>query len=135
MKNFTLLYVAEYGMEGIVTTKGDVYSFGIILMETFTGKKPTNEMFFGEMSLEQWVANKALLDVVDAKLQVTETNNSDFVINCECLSSIIRLALTCSVDSSEERVNMQDALATLNKIKIKFLKDSTNCGVLNNYLV
>ncbi|XP_004295580.1 PREDICTED: probable LRR receptor-like serine/threonine-protein kinase At3g47570-like [Fragaria vesca subsp. vesca] len=132
----TIGYMApEYGTEGIVTRRGDVYSFGIVLMETFTGKKPTDEMFVAEMSLKQWVANSVLLDVVDAKLQVTEADDRDFVNKSECLSSVMRLALACSAESPEERVNMQDALVTLNKIKIKFFKDATRGVVLNRSLV
>ncbi|KAL6206725.1 hypothetical protein ACLB2K_023972 [Fragaria x ananassa] len=126
---------ATIGYMAPVTRRGDVYNFGIVLMETFTGKKPTDEMFVAEMSLKQWVANLALLDVVDAKLQVTEADDHDFVNKCECLSSVMRLALACSAESPEERVNMQDALATLNKIKIKFLEDATSGVVLNRSLV
>ncbi|KAL6200289.1 hypothetical protein ACLB2K_030071 [Fragaria x ananassa] len=132
----TIGYMApEYGMEGMLTKGGDVYSFGIILMETFTGKKPTDEMFVEEMYLKQWVADSALLDVVDANLQVTEADDRDFVNKNECLSSIMRLALACSAESPEKRVNMQDALATLNKIKIKFLKGAAEGVVLNRSLV
>ncbi|KAI6680734.1 hypothetical protein NL676_034615 [Syzygium grande] len=46
-------YNLEYGSEGKVLTKGDVYSFGILLLEA--RKKPTNEMFDADMSLMQWV--------------------------------------------------------------------------------
>ncbi|MFQ6658441.1 hypothetical protein Gotur_027715 [Gossypium turneri] len=47
----TFEYMApEYGIEGIVSTKGDVYSFGILLMKIITRKKPTDEMFAGERS-------------------------------------------------------------------------------------
>ena len=49
----------ELGTEGKVSTSGDVYSFGIMLLEMLTGKKPTDDMFGGEMSLKEWV-NKAL---------------------------------------------------------------------------
>ncbi|KAL4272290.1 hypothetical protein GQ457_13G004060 [Hibiscus cannabinus] len=52
----TIGYMApEYGTEGIVSTKGDVYSFGILVMETITRKRPTDEMFEGERSLKSWV--------------------------------------------------------------------------------
>ena len=123
-------------MEGIVTRRGDVYSFGIVLMETFTRKKPTDVMF-GDISLKQWVANSPLLDVVDANLFGTEEEDREFENKRECLSSIMRLALACSTESPEARINMQEAVATLNKIKIKFFKDAAAGGVvvLNHPLV
>ncbi|KDO49783.1 hypothetical protein CISIN_1g047043mg [Citrus sinensis] len=65
---------AKFGSEGIISAKCDVYSFGVLLMETFTGKKPTDEMFTGEISLKNWVNESlphALTDVVDANLRVS----------------------------------------------------------------
>ncbi|KAF8035475.1 LOW QUALITY PROTEIN: hypothetical protein BT93_C1489 [Corymbia citriodora subsp. variegata] len=47
-------YIAlEYGLKGKVSTKGDIYSFGILLLEVITRKKPTDEMFNADMSLRQ----------------------------------------------------------------------------------
>ncbi|CAA2982388.1 LRR receptor-like serine threonine- kinase EFR [Olea europaea subsp. europaea] len=52
----TLGYISpEYGAEGLVSTSCDVYSFGIILMETFTSRRPTNKIFFEDLSFRKWV--------------------------------------------------------------------------------
>ncbi|XP_040369263.1 receptor kinase-like protein Xa21, partial [Rosa chinensis] len=130
----TIGYMApEYGMQGIVTRRGDVYSFGIIVMETSTRRKPTDEIFTGEMRLNQWVANflvaDAIVEVVDASLLGSEEAH-DFLSKRDCLSSIMRLVVACSAESPEERINMQEAVATLKTIKIKFSKDAAAGGAV-----
>ncbi|KAM5587929.1 hypothetical protein ABKV19_006400 [Rosa sericea] len=135
----TIGYMApEYGLEGIVTRRGDVYSFGILLLETFTKRKPTDEMFDGEMSLKQWVENAlladAIVEVVDATLLGIEKDHA-FVSKRECISAIMRLALACCAESPEERINMQEAPAALDKIRIKFLMDAAGGVVKNHHLV
>ncbi|PHT82998.1 hypothetical protein T459_11441 [Capsicum annuum] len=47
----TLGYIApEYGQDGLVSTKCDVYSYGIMLLKTFTRRKPSG--FQGDLSLK-----------------------------------------------------------------------------------
>ena len=125
-------------MEGIVTRRGDVYSFGIVVMETFTRRKPTDDnhdMFIGEMGLNKWVANSlvadAIFEVVDATLLGTEEDH-DYVSKRECLLSIMGLAVCCSAKSPEQRINMQEAVAMLKRIKVKFLKDAAASIVVLN---
>ncbi|KAG6639437.1 hypothetical protein CIPAW_10G100300 [Carya illinoinensis] len=122
----TIGYMApEYGYEGLVSTRGDVYSYGILLMETFTRKKPTDDMFTGEMSLKSLVQESlalSILEVVDANLLI---NENDYAAMEKCLLSTMGLALHCCADLPKQRIGIENVLATLNKIKLKFLKDLT----------
>ncbi|KAH9722934.1 protein kinase domain-containing protein [Citrus sinensis] len=121
----TIGYMApEYGSEGIVSAKCDVYSYGVLLMETFTRKRPTDEMFTGEMSLRRWVKESlphGLTEVVDANLVREE---QAFSAKMDCLLSIMDLALDCCMESPDKRMHMTDAAAKLKKIKVKFLDDA-----------
>ena len=113
---------AEYGSEGIVSKQGDVYSYGILLIETFTGKKPTHEMFEGELSIKQWVKKSypdVIMNIIDPKLLIED--EWQFAIKRDCLLSIMGLALDCLVDLPSERKDIKDALVTLEKIKMRFL--------------
>ncbi|PIN24408.1 Non-specific serine/threonine protein kinase [Handroanthus impetiginosus] len=118
----TFGYIApEYGSEGLVSTKCDVYSFGIMLMETFTRKRPTDDLFTAGLSLRQWIYDTyphSLTHVSDATL--LNPSEESFYKNVECISLIMRLALDCSSELPGERINMKDALATLQKIRKRF---------------
>ncbi|CAI9786688.1 unnamed protein product [Fraxinus pennsylvanica] len=116
----TIGYMApEYGTEGIVSTSGDVYSFGIMLLEMYTRKKPTDEMFGEQMSLKSWVSQSLnenkITEVVDANLLRSEDNN--FTAKMQCVLSILALAMECLVDSPMERIGMRKVVARLEKIK------------------
>ncbi|KAM3394347.1 hypothetical protein P3S68_003349 [Capsicum galapagoense] len=117
----TLGYIApEYGLEGRVSTKCDVYSYGVMLLEIFTRRKP-NE-FEGDLSLKQWVSYSlpdAVMDVVDANL-VTSMGNH-FQKELDVVASIMKVALDCCVESPARRSNMKDVVGMLQKIKIQLL--------------
>ncbi|KAH9778834.1 protein kinase domain-containing protein [Citrus sinensis] len=118
----TIGYMApEYASDGIISPKCDVYSYGVLLMETFTRKKPTDEMFTGEMSLKHWIKlslPRGLTEVVDASL-VREVQPS--YAKMDCLLRIMHLALGCCMDSPEQRMCMTDVVVKLQKIKQTFL--------------
>ncbi|KAL6330441.1 hypothetical protein AAG906_040371 [Vitis piasezkii] len=113
----TIGYMApEYGSGGIVSTKGDIYSYGILLMETFVRKKPTNEMFVEELTLKSWVESSTnnIMEVIDANL-LTEEDES-FSLKQACFSSIMTLALDCTAEPPEKRINMKDVVVRLKKL-------------------
>ncbi|RDY06899.1 putative receptor-like protein kinase, partial [Mucuna pruriens] len=110
----------EFGSKGIICTKGDVFSFGIMLMETFSRKKPTDELFVDGLSMKGWISESlhhvnGITRVVDSNLLHDEEHRAHDVISS--ISSIYRIALNCCADLPEERMNMTDVAASLNKIK------------------
>ncbi|KAG8365222.1 hypothetical protein BUALT_Bualt18G0081900 [Buddleja alternifolia] len=116
----TLGYMApEYGLEGLVSTRCDVYSYGIILMETFTRKRPSDDMFGEDCSLKIWVERSLPNQAIDADLLYPEEKNFDKTL--QCVSSILELALKCSAEYPSDRTNMKEALVELHKIKRQFL--------------
>ncbi|GMP68904.1 hypothetical protein CsSME_00028357 [Camellia sinensis var. sinensis] len=116
--------VAHYGLERLVSTKCDVYSYGIMLMETFTRAMPIDARFDSDLSLKCWVANAlpdAIVQVLDANLlrQEIEHNNA----KVQCASSLMQLALNCSADSPNERMIMKDVLVAIKKIILRYVKN------------
>ena len=120
------MFDAEYGLDGLVSTKCDVYSFGIMLMETFTRMRPSDDMFSGEVSLRSWIEVSVpndITQVIDSNLLKPEEEY--FEAKAECLLSLLELALECTAESPNARINIQVALSRLQKIRLQFAE---SCG-------
>ena len=86
-----------------------------------TRKKPTDEMFVGEVDMRQWIASiPNRMDVVDDGLLRIE-DGRDVTAMQTILSSIIELGLRCSAELPYERLNIKDVVAKVNKIKLTLL--------------
>lgn len=125
----TLGYIApEYGLEGLVSTRCDVYSYGIMLMEVFTRVKPSDQMFLEGKNLKSWVEDhipNATMKVVDSNL--LKANEQNFEEKLKCVTSLFELALECTYESPNDRLNMKEVVAKLQRIKASshsYLKES-----------
>ncbi|XVF49444.1 hypothetical protein PTKIN_Ptkin04bG0012500 [Pterospermum kingtungense] len=122
----TVGYMApEYGSSGIISEKTDVYGFGILLMETFTRKKPTDEMFEGEMNLRRWVS-ESLPHAVDRITDATllEADQEALAAKRKCVLSIMNVSCLCTASFWDERKTMREVEKELQKIKNSFLRDT-----------
>ncbi|XP_027088440.2 probable LRR receptor-like serine/threonine-protein kinase At3g47570 [Coffea arabica] len=124
----TLGYLApEYGLEGLVSAKCDIYSFGIMIIEVFTRTNPKSEMFSEKLSLKSWVANSIpdeLAHVIDANL--LKESDEYFGEKLSCIASIIKVALGCTMESPRERSSIQDVLVALKKIKLQYMSSQSS---------
>ena len=51
-----------------MSTSADVYSFEMMLLEMFTRRKPTDDMFDGELSLKEWLSEALEANAIDQVL-------------------------------------------------------------------
>ncbi|WCJ41931.1 hypothetical protein M5689_022766 [Euphorbia peplus] len=93
-------------------------------METFTRRRPTDEMFNEEMSIKQWI--KELLPSEVARLadpNLISVNEQHYSAKADCILSIMDLALNCCADVAEERISSKEVASALSKIKVKLFND------------
>ena len=110
-------------MGGQVSTHGDMYSFGILLLEMFSGKRPTNELF-GETLPSTAIPKLALpervLDIADNSI-LHSSLRVGFPI-AECLTLVLELGLRCCEEFSTNRLSISEAAKQLFTIRKRFFK-------------
>ncbi|RCV29723.1 hypothetical protein SETIT_6G035200v2 [Setaria italica] len=120
----------EYGLGNRVSIHGDMYSFGVLLLEIFTGKRPTDSDFVQDLNLHRYVqialqdqqvtsvVDQQLLPVQDPELEGrTSSSSSTREITVACVTSILQIGILCSKELPTDRLLIGDALRELHRIK------------------
>lgn len=104
----------EYYQSFRCSTKGDVYSYGVVLLELLTGKQPTDSADFGDNNLVGWVKQHAktrISDVFDPQLL-----KEDPSLEIELLQHL-KVACSCLDDRPWKRPTMIQVLAMFKEIQ------------------
>ncbi|AQK75395.1 LRR receptor-like serine/threonine-protein kinase ERECTA [Zea mays] len=99
----------EYARTSRINEKSDVYSYGIVLLELLTGKKPVDD----ECNLHHLILSKA------AENTVMETVDQDITDTCKDLGEVkkvFQLALLCSKRQPSDRPTMHEVARVLDSL-------------------
>lgn len=116
-----------------------MYSYGIILLEMITGKRPTDPIFVEGLNLHDYartVLPDRVMEIVDLKLLANEeeeealarSNNNQTThqrqqqiarseSKKECLIAIVKIGVACSLESPQDRMDMTDVVRELKLVK------------------
>ncbi|KAF8686614.1 hypothetical protein HU200_043440 [Digitaria exilis] len=133
-------YVApEYGEGSPISTLGDVYSLGILLLEIFTGRSPTDDMLKESVDLHKFaeaVFPDRVLEIADPTIWVHNDANDEITRSKvqECLVSVVRIGISCSKQQPRERMPIQDAAMEMHAIRDANLMFSSSFAVEHGVL-
>ncbi|ONH94987.1 hypothetical protein PRUPE_7G044200 [Prunus persica] len=140
----------EYGMGSQVSIMGDIYSYGILLLEMFTGKRPTDDMFKDGLSIHQFTAMALpdhAMDIVEPSLlletddEEDEEHDEEYKNDIqerpirkykdpgtdkvkrleECVASVMQIGISCSAISPTERMLMNVVVNKMNAVRGSYL--------------
>ncbi|CAN1139571.1 Probable LRR receptor-like serine/threonine-protein kinase At3g47570 [Linum perenne] len=139
----------EYGMGMSASIERDVYSYGILVLEMFTGKRPTHEMFKEDMNLRDFVKASipdGITSVLDPSMSLPLNTDGDrrLVVGNrltkdneetsigieesgllksakECLVSVLEVGVGCSTDSAGERMKTADIARKMVSLRDAFV--------------
>ncbi|XP_047306423.1 putative receptor-like protein kinase At3g47110 [Impatiens glandulifera] len=120
----TVGYAApEYGLGSEMSMKGDVYSYGVLLLEMLTGKRPTDLMFVDGFNIRNFTSQALTGNAIEFVMDPVILK-SDIVIGQRdnCLIAMVKIGLACTEELPQNRMNMTDVVRELQQIKKAIFK-------------
>ncbi|KAL8046795.1 hypothetical protein ABFX02_08G196800 [Erythranthe guttata] len=117
----TFGYVApEYANSGLLNEKSDIYSFGVLLLESISGRDPVDYARpANEVNLVEWlkmmVGSRRAEEVVDPSLEVGPTTRA--------LKRALLVALRCVDPDSQKRPKMSQVVRMLESDEFPYRED------------
>lgn len=122
----TIGYIApEYGMGCKISVGGDVYSFGVLLLELLTGKRPTDDLFIDGLTLRMFSESMfpdRVAEVLDPHMAHEEHQGCVEAWMQRYIVPLVALGLSCTVESPKDRPGMKDVCAKLSAMRDAFLE-------------
>lgn len=121
-------------MGSALSAMGDVYSYGILILEMMTGKRPTDVMFVEGLNLHNFAKmslSDRLMDALDPLLVQsiwaeiaasadrlnTQAQERHWSVTIECLKRIMEIGVACSLESAQERTHISSVHVELHSIR------------------
>ena len=105
----------EYGFSSEFTRAGDVYSYGVLLLEIITGKRPSSEDVGAGVTLPAWVRSLKAQDRERYAIDMTLFQSAD-ESQIEQILHILKAAILCTSYVPAQRPSMLQVLGNLQEM-------------------